>query len=168
MAEIIEREIQRSGTFREALADYAHAFARTERFDTASGEEILRDIFKARYAQTMNAMREGLAERKSTLGDTLQKKALDRAMEIPASVRANADMPFYRAYDIAANKLAAEHGITETAAKEMMKAAFAQAEGRELYTAGKEAESSRHTADEGRPAARRTPRRSKSRAGPSR
>ena len=35
---IIEREIRRSGSFKEKLGDYAHAFARMQGFDTMKGE----------------------------------------------------------------------------------------------------------------------------------
>ena len=45
---IIRREIQNSGSFKEKLGDYAHAFARTEKFDVMKAETIIRDLFKAR------------------------------------------------------------------------------------------------------------------------
>lgn len=48
---IVEREILRNGAFKEKLTDYSHAFARTEQFDTARAETIIRDLFKARTRQ---------------------------------------------------------------------------------------------------------------------
>jgi len=48
ISSVLHREIQKSGSFREKPTDYAHAFARAERFDAMKGEEILRDVFKGR------------------------------------------------------------------------------------------------------------------------
>lgn len=67
IAEIMHRGIKRSGSFHEKLTDYSHAFARAERFDQMKGETIIRDQFKFRYGETMNQMREGLANRETEL-----------------------------------------------------------------------------------------------------
>jgi hypothetical protein len=146
LAGIMAREIRKSGTFREKLSDYAHAFARTERFDALRGEEIIRDIFKARYGETMNQMRERMVNREHEIETAIGEDALRRAQSIPDLIREAPTMPFYRAYDQAAVAMAAEHGITEAGAKQMMKAAFASYahEGRDLYEAGKEAEKLYH------------------------
>lgn len=141
---IVAREIEKSGSFRDKLSDYAHAFSRTERFDTLKGEDIVRDIFKARYGQTMNQMREGLMVRESDIEQAIDPDALRHAHSVADLIREAPTMPFYRAYDQAAVAFAAEFGITEAGAKEMMKAAFAAQEGRELYEAGKEAEEQYH------------------------
>lgn len=141
---IVRREIHRSGTFREVLSDFAHAFARTERFDALKAEEMVRDIFKTRYGQTMNQMRETLMVRESEIEQAIDPDALRHAQSIIQLIREAPTMPFYRAYDQSAVAFAAEFGITEAGAKEMMKAAFASQEGRELYEAGKEAEAQYH------------------------
>ena len=44
IADIMRREIQHSGRFKEKLADYAYAFARTEKFDAQMGETIINGI----------------------------------------------------------------------------------------------------------------------------
>ena len=53
-------------------------------------------------------------------------------------------MPFYRAYDHAAVSMAEQHNITETGAKEMMKTAYRETAGKELYDTGKELEKAHH------------------------
>lgn len=137
---ILAREIHKSRTFRDKLSDYAHAFARTERFDALRGEEIIRDVFKARFGQTMNQMREGLQTRESTIGETIAEDALRHAHSVFEFIRQGETMPFYRAYDQAALNMAEEHGISEAGAKDMMKDAFAFHRNRELYDAAKETE----------------------------
>jgi hypothetical protein len=52
IAGIIDREIQKSGTFRDKLTDYAHAFARGEKFDALKGETIIRDMYQVRFDRT--------------------------------------------------------------------------------------------------------------------
>jgi len=144
VAGIIARENVKTGAFREKLSDYAHAFARTQRFDALKAEEIIRDIFKARYGQTMNEFRESLLSRETEIEPTIGGEALRRAQSIPERIREAPTMPFYLAYDEAAVAFASEYGITESCAKNMMKAAFMANEARELYEAGKEAESLYH------------------------
>ena len=141
---IVAREIHKSGSFRDKLSDYAHAFARSERFDALKGEDIVRDIFRTRYGETMNQMREGLMNRETEIEQTIPGKALDRARFVIELIRTEPTMPFYQAYDRTAVAMATAQGITEKGAKEMMKAAFATNEGRELYDAGKEAEKLHH------------------------
>ena len=98
LAGIMERSIRSAGTFHEKLTDYAHAFARSERFDAVKGEMIIRDIFKARYEQTMNQMREGLIERESQLKAVCGDQALAHARNIEKLIAEGETMPFYRAY----------------------------------------------------------------------
>lgn len=145
IAGVMEREISKSGSFREKLTDYSHAFSRSEKFDSLKGETIIRDIFKSRYGQTMNQMREGLVEREVTLRETEQDQALHHACSIEGMIKDGQTMPFYRAYDHAAVQMAQRHNITEAGAKTLMKDAFAHAEGRELYEASKELEQQFHT-----------------------
>jgi len=46
LTHVIEREIRRSGSFKEKLGDYAHAFARprSQPFDSKNAEGILREL----------------------------------------------------------------------------------------------------------------------------
>lgn len=141
---IVEREIHKRGAFVDKLSDYAHAFARTERFDALKAEEIIRDLFKEYYGETMNQMRERLVNRESEIEPNVGKDALHRAQSVVGLIKEAPTMPFYRAYDRAAAEMATEYGITEAGAKKMMKEAFASHEGRELYEAGKEAEELYH------------------------
>ena len=144
LSAIIAREIRKSGSFVEKLTDYAHAFARGERFDQQRGEIIIRDIFKARHAQSMNKMREDLMARQKDIETGAQDRALHHAQRVQQFIQTGDTMPFYRAYDQAATDMAREHGITEAGAKDMMKKAFEKAEGRSLYEAGKEVEQAYH------------------------
>lgn len=144
LAGIIERGIRRSGTFKEKLGDYSYAFARAEQFDPVKGETIIRDMFKARYGQSMNEMREKLMERESAVRDLAQPEALGHARGVVPLIRDGETMPFYRAFDHEAGELARKHRITESGAKSMMKEAYEKAEGRDLYRDGKAAESEYH------------------------
>jgi len=144
LAGVMEREIRKSGSFREKLTDYSHAFSRSQKFDQLKGETILRDIFKSRYGETMNQMREGLLERENCLRDAGQDQALHHARSIEGMIKTGETMPFYRAYDHAAVHMAGQHNITETGAKELMKAAYHDAEGKELYETGKALEKTHH------------------------
>ena len=144
IAGVMEREIRTSGSFIEKLTDYAHVFARSQKFDALKGESIIRDIFAARYGQTMNKMREGLMQREATLKENGQDQALHYAQSIGWMIVEGETMPFFSAYDEAATAMAIQHSISETGAKELMKEAYAQAEGRELYDAFKELEQQFH------------------------
>ncbi len=142
---VVEREIRKSGSFREKLTNYSDTFSRSEKFDEMKGEIILRDIFKSRYGETMNQMREGLMERENTLREAGQDQSLHHARSIEGMIKEGETMPFYRAYDQAAVQMSRQHNITEAGAKTMMKDAFAHSEGRELYEASKELEQQYHT-----------------------
>lgn len=144
IAGIMEREIRKTGSFREKLTDYSHAFARSEKFDQMKGETILRDMFKSRYGVTMNAMREGLMEREKIMADSSHEGALEQAQSIAGMIKDGDTMPFYRAYDHAAVSMAQKHNITESGAKTLMKEAFVKVEGRDLYEASKEVEKEFH------------------------
>lgn len=134
---IIESEIKKSGTFREKLGDYAHAFARTEKFDAMKAESTLRDLFKARTGQSMNEMREHLMEREKNLGDVDPEVVKDVTRAIGPMIKEGNKMTFHRAYDVQAAKLADELGITNTGAKKLMTETFRQEAGSELYDWGK-------------------------------
>ena len=134
---IIESEIKKSGTFREKLGDYAHAFARTEKFDSVKAETTLRDLFKARTGQSMNEMREQLMEREKSLGDVDTEMVKDFTRAIGPMIKDGNKMTFHRAYDFQAAHLAEELGITNSGAKRLMTETFRQEAGSELYDWGK-------------------------------
>lgn len=144
IAGVMEREIRKSGSFREKLTDYSHAFSRSERFDQMKGETIIRDIFKARYGETMNQMRETMMEREKIMAENSPEDALKQARSIAGMIKDGDTMPFYRAYDHVAVQMAGQHNITESGAKTLMKEAFEKVEGRELYDASKEIEKEFH------------------------
>lgn len=149
-AEIIHCGIRRNGNFIEKLTDQAREFSRDERFDAMRGETILRDIFKSLYGQTMNQLREELLQRQANLlEDTntardVKSLALEHAESIEALIRDGETMPFYKAYDQAGHVMAKSLSITETGAKEIMKTAFAEAHGKDLYETGKAWEKTYH------------------------
>lgn len=144
LAGVMARTIRASGSFHEKLTDYAHAFARSERFDAVKGETIIRDIFKARYGLTMNQMREGFLQRETEVKDSAREQALVQARSIGKRIAEGETMPFYRAYDQASGKLAEDLGITQAAAKTLMKDAYREVEGKELYETGKALEDQHH------------------------
>ncbi|NDW06477.1 hypothetical protein [Jiella pacifica] len=141
---IVKRRIEKTGSFREALTDYAHAFARSERFDAVQAETVIRDMFKALNGQTMNAMREGLKERDAEIERTPSEDIHLMARSIPDRIKDGLTMPFYRAYDEAGLELSQKLGITEQTAKALMKETFQEAEGMDLYEYCKRVEEAYH------------------------
>lgn len=137
---IIEREILKSGTFREKLADYAHAFARTENFDALKADTIIRDLFKARTGKTMNEMREALLEREEKLTAGQRKAAYNYASGVGEMIESGRKISFHRAFTHQAQALATELGITDAGAKRLMKEEFSAASGKDLYEHGKAVE----------------------------
>lgn len=144
IAEVMQRSINKTGSFIEKLADYSHAYARSEKFGQLKGEEIIRDVFKDRYGQSLNQMREQLLAREANLPEAAGPAALEKARRIETMISEGETQPFYRAYDTAAVGVAENLGITETGAKELMKSAYSQAEGRDLYETGKALEKAHH------------------------
>ncbi|MGJ8629106.1 MAG: hypothetical protein ACSHXB_19265 [Sulfitobacter sp.] len=144
VVDIIHRGIQKSASFYEKLGDYSHALARTENFDQMKAKVVIRDIFKIKHGQTMNAMRESILEREANLPEPAQAQALAHARLIEPMIRNGDTMPFYRAYDHAGQALAQNLNISETGAKELMKSTFQDVEGRDLYAFGKEVEKEFH------------------------
>ncbi len=134
---IIEREILKSGAFKEKLGDYAYAFARTENFDALKAETIIRDLFKARTGKTMNEMREALVEREEKLTDHQKRAAFDFAKGVGEMIENGNKISFNRAFTHQAQALATELGITDVGAKRLMKDAFSAASGKDLYEHGK-------------------------------
>lgn len=82
ITKIVEREIHKSGTFKDKLGDYAYAFARSEKFDAMKAETIVRDLFKERTGQSMNQLREKLADTEKNLTDEQRQSAYDFACRV--------------------------------------------------------------------------------------
>jgi hypothetical protein len=134
---IIEGEIRKSGTFKEKLGDYAHAFSRTEKFDAMKAESTLRDLFKARTGQSMNQLREELLERENALDDIIDEQVKTVTRDIGPMIKDGNKMPFHRAYDFQASVLATDLGITNAGAKRLMTEVFREEADGELYEWGK-------------------------------
>jgi hypothetical protein len=137
---ILEREIKATGKFKEKLSDYTVAMARTEKFDVMKAETILRDLYKARTGETMNQTREKLMDREAALTEEQKHGAYKHAKEIGQIIENGNKMSFHRAYTHVAGNFAQELGITDVAAKSLMKESFNSVEGRDLYDWGKELE----------------------------
>ena len=140
LAGIVEDQIRRTGKFSEKMADYAHAFARSEKFDVTLADDIIRGQFKNRTGVTMNDFRKAIMEREKTveLDPGYQSQALNAATQIAKTIETR-KIPYWRALDQAAVPLSKEHGVTESHVKSMMKEQMAS-KGEDLYAIGKEAE----------------------------
>lgn len=137
---IIEREILRSGTFKEKLADYAHAFARTEKFDSGKAETMIRDIFRSRVGQSMNDMREKLMQREETLTPQQKTLGVHFAKATGEMIETGDKITFSRAFAHQGELLGRELGITDAGAKRLMKEEFQAVEGADFYQWGKDIE----------------------------
>jgi hypothetical protein len=144
IAGIVHSEIKTSGSFRDKLTDYAHAFARGERFDALRGEATLRDVYAGRYDQSMNQTREALIANEKALSTAAKNRALTAAENVAILIQEGPTRPFYQAYDASSVTLAQELNITQNAAKSLMKDAFQTTYGRDLYEHGKEIEEAYH------------------------
>lgn len=144
IATILHAEIHRSGSFREGLTDYAHAFARNQKFDALKAEAMIRDAYSARQGQTLNQTREALLAATENLPDNVQTRALAAAETIGPLISDEQTRPFYQAYDMAAMTLASDLGVTQSKAKTLKREAFKAHDGRDLYDAGKEIEEAYH------------------------
>lgn len=141
---ILHGEIKNSGSFREKLTDYSHAYARDERFDSMRGESILRDVYAGRYGQSLNQTREAFLGREKTLPEGHEPKMLEAAERVHTLIKDGPTQPFYKAYDTASRNLAGELGITQENAKDRMKEAYQSKHGKELYEDGKAVEEAYH------------------------
>lgn len=133
ISSILNREIHRTGSFREKLTDFAHVFARSEKFDALRGEAIVRDIYKARFGESLNQTRECLVKKEQGLREAGVGIALPYARKIESLIKEQPMMRFFEAFDAAAIEMARTCGITDSGAKGMMKEAFQEAEGNDLY-----------------------------------
>ncbi len=137
---IMEREIAKSGAFKDKLGDYAFAFARSEKFDAVKAETMLRDLFKERTGQSMNDMHKAFAERAEKLTQEQRESAYQYAVEVGTLIEQGNKISFNRAFAHQAQFLAQELGITDAYAKSLMIDEFRAVENAELYDWGKELE----------------------------
>lgn len=137
---IIEREIYKTGRFKEKLGDYAFAFARSEKFDVAKSETMLRDLFKERVGQSMNQIREGLQKNEEALTEEQRRSAYSHAADVGKMVETGNKIAFHRAYAYEAAELATHLKITDVGAKNLMKEQFEAVEGRDFYDTMKKVE----------------------------
>lgn len=144
IAGIIAREIKHSGRFKDKLADYSNAFARNQKFDVMRAETIIRDQFKSLHGQSMNETRTALMDREAKLDANDRVRAVCSAREMGTLIRSGETMPFFRAYDEQAAQLAKSLEITEAGAKTLMKDAFQEQHGENLYQWAKAIEKEHH------------------------
>lgn len=144
LAGIMNRHIHRTAVFKDKLGDHSHALARTEKFDAHRANLMIRDVYEARYGEEMNQTRKNLVEREANLPDGFEMRALFHARSIEPIIRDGETKPYYQALDIAAVNMAGEFGISEAGARRMMTESFERAEGRDLYSVGKEWEEAFH------------------------
>lgn len=144
MTGIMDRTIRSTGVFAEKLTDMAHAYARTQKFGAPQAETIIRDIYEARYDQTMNDRRKALVEAEEKLPQAARNRALDQARDLRTMISDGETMPLYRAIDIQANDIADRYAISEAGAKRLMASMYQQAEGRSLYDDMKAVEAEHH------------------------
>ena len=137
---IVEHEIKKSGSFKDKLGDYAHAFARSEKFDAMKAETILRDLFKERCGQSMNEMRKSLMEREQNLSADERRIGAANASEVGNLIKNGNKISFNRAYAHQAQNLGQYLGITDKGAKSLMKEEFKIGHGEDFYEWGKEIE----------------------------
>lgn len=145
IASIIKRQIERTGSFKDVLTDYAHAYARNERFDAQKADVIIRDMFEDEFGQTMNDMLTQQREREQNLPTSAREDALERAKSVLTNVENGQATPLYRAVDEEATTMATDYSISESAVKRLMNEVFEEVEGHSFYQLGKQAEEARYT-----------------------
>ncbi len=144
IAGILHGEIKKSGSFHEKLIDYAHAYARNERFDAMRSETVIRDIYTGRFGQSLNKTREALLGRQENLPTGLEPKIEAAAEQVCTLIKDGPTQPFYKAYDEASRGLAGELGVTQQDAKRRMDEAYEARHGTSLYEDGKALEEAYH------------------------
>lgn len=135
---IVEGEIHRSGTFKEALGDYAYAYGRRQKIDVQRAENILRDLYRERVGETMNQTREKLMKREEALTDGDRGMGFEHASRIGHRVEHGNKIAFSRAYAAEAGAMANDLGITHNAARKIIAEMFEAAENFPFRDWGKE------------------------------
>lgn len=141
---ILNTEIHSRGSFKEPLTDYAHVFARDEKFDALRGEAIVRDVYQGRYGQTLNQTREALKAKEEALPEHARARALACAETIGDLIQQAPTQPFYQAQDRASVTLSTEFGITQLTAKKLMAETFEAKHGKDLYRHAKDLEATHY------------------------
>lgn len=129
---ILEREIYRSGAFKDKLKDYSFAMARSDGMDIKRAEGTIRDLFRERTGQTMNQLREALMAREESLDErspSLRDQILTAAHGIELRMADGDKITFGRASAEASKALADDLGITDRKARFMMRDAFEAEQG---------------------------------------
>jgi len=142
---IIEKEIQKTGRFKEKLGDYAFAFARTEKFESHKAEVAIRDLFKERTGMSMNEMRELFVKREETLSETQKRSAFTAALQVGKMIEEGDKISFHRAFSHEARTLGSDLNITDLGAKRLMGEQFEAVNGEKFYDWGKEQEKKFYT-----------------------
>ncbi len=124
ITEILEREIYKSGSFKDKLGDYAYAMGRSESMDPKRLETTIRDLYRERTGQTMFQLCENLKEREAAVQSQTQDIALNAAHEIEAMMANGNKMTFNRALSEKAQMVADEYGVRDNHAKKLMADAF--------------------------------------------
>jgi len=132
---IIERDITHDASFYQSRENYAFAFSKGLKLTPSQCENIIGDVFKARFGKTMNQMREDYIKRDEEIA---QDQALPYAEKLKTLIQDG--QSFYKAQDIIASEMTHALGITSKRSKALMKDAHQQAHGMELYDVSKELE----------------------------
>ncbi len=124
ITQILEREVYKSGSFKDKLQDYSYAMARSEKLDSKRLETTIRDLFKERTGRTMNQMREELKAREDRLDDADRDQILMASHEVEVMMANGDKITFNRALAEKAQTLAEELNITDNGAKKLMADTF--------------------------------------------
>ncbi|XAT60663.1 hypothetical protein GN278_07475 [Rhodobacteraceae bacterium Araon29] len=124
ITEILEREIYKSGSFKDKLGNYAYAMGRSENMDPKRLETTLRDLYRERTGQTMFQLCESLKEREAAVQSKAQDIALNAAHEIEPMMANGDKINFNRALAEKAQMLADDYGVRDNHAKKLMADAF--------------------------------------------
>lgn len=133
---IIERDITHDASFYQSRENYAFAFSKGLKLTPSQCENIIGDVFKARFGKTMNQMRGDYIKRDE---EAAQDQVLPYAEKLKTLIQDG--QPFYKAQDIIASEMTHALGMTSKRSKALMKDAHQQAHGTELYDVSKELES---------------------------
>ena len=135
---IIEKEIQATGKFKDALNGYANSFANPKKnLSAINAEKIIRDLFKERTGLSMNELRESFQQREESLTEEQRKAALPYAVEVGVMIESGDKISFSRAFAHQAKDFATKLNITDLGAKRIMSEQFQSVRGEKFYDWGK-------------------------------
>lgn len=138
---IVNREIQKTGSFYEARENFAFAYAKGKKISPDQAQGVLNDIYKARYGQSMNQTREALIAQDQKVTAAVAAPYTAKVGEL---IQQGETMPFYKAQDQVAGEMARTLGITEKRAKSLMKEDSVARFDKDLFDMGKELEAAYH------------------------